>query len=146
MVALHFDIAVVIWSILSVIVWNQLFYPWVYPKESFSARVTYRYGNSLLQVHVFFLENRNKIPPPRRDREFRRNSSSLQAACAASIARVVTGWVYPREGCGGRVDTVAKYVSREFDRFCCCFSGWWILSFRKPRFFSMVHSSLRMTG
>lgn len=49
-VALHFDIAVVIWSILSVIVWNQLYYSWVYPEESHSARIVYRYGNPILQV------------------------------------------------------------------------------------------------
>ena len=52
-VALHYDIGVVAWSILSVIVWIQLFYSWVYPEESEHARIVYRNGSSILEVQFY---------------------------------------------------------------------------------------------
>ena len=60
-VALHYDIAVVAWSILSVIVWKQLFHSWVYPEESHKARDVYHNGSSILQVQLY-LGCRNRPP------------------------------------------------------------------------------------
>ena len=54
-VALHYDIAVTAWSILSVVVWQQLFHRWVYtdvPSVDHAklSRSVFRHGDSILQV------------------------------------------------------------------------------------------------
>eukprot|EP00903_Cladosiphon_okamuranus_P016946 g15621.t1 len=56
-VALHYDIAITTWSILSVVVWQQLFHRWVYTGDPGTdhtslSRSIFRHGNSLLQCHL----------------------------------------------------------------------------------------------
>lgn len=54
-VALHYDIAITTWSILAVVVWQQLFHRWVYTDDvgtdhTTLSRSVFRHGDSILQV------------------------------------------------------------------------------------------------
>eukprot|EP00752_Nemacystus_decipiens_P002553 g2394.t1 len=56
-VALHYDIAITTWSILSVVVWQQLFHSWVYTdnpdtEHSKISRSVFRHVDSFLQCHL----------------------------------------------------------------------------------------------
>ncbi|CBJ26370.1 Small Conductance Mechanosensitive Ion channel [Ectocarpus siliculosus] len=51
-VALHYDIAVTIWSVVAMYIWRELFHQWVYTDDSKLARAIFRHVNPALECHL----------------------------------------------------------------------------------------------
>ncbi|CAN0047968.1 unnamed protein product, partial [Ectocarpus sp. 12 AP-2014] len=51
-VALHYDIAVTIWSVVAMYIWKELFHEWVYTDDSKLARTIFRHVSPVLECHL----------------------------------------------------------------------------------------------
>ncbi|CAN0079349.1 unnamed protein product, partial [Ectocarpus fasciculatus] len=51
-VALHYDIAVTIWSVVAMYIWKELFHQWVYTDDSKLARAIFRHVSPVLECHL----------------------------------------------------------------------------------------------